>query len=215
MKKVLFTVFLLVGLLSMSDLVLAENDWQYWSQYEASIPIEDNLVLKIKPEFRYKDDFKDYYYSHMETGLDWEANERFVLGIYYRYINEEKEDDWQVENRPHLDATLKWKLSSLSFSDRNMVEYRIREDKEFFRYRNRLMVKFPKCTSFNIQPYIAEEPFYDFDAEQLNKNRLYAGIDFKIYENLAGGIYYALESNKKEGDWSEVNIFSTKLKYSF
>jgi len=58
----------------------------------------------------------------------------------------------------------------------------------FLRYRNKLTVKLPKVTKFEIQPYIAEEHFYDFGVDELNKNRVYAGVDFKIVENLKVGI---------------------------
>jgi hypothetical protein len=214
-KRILILALTPIGITFINNSVSAENDWQYWSQYEVSISVNDNVDLKVKPEFRYKDDFRDYYYSHIEAGLDWKVKDWFIGGAYYRYINEEKNDDWQIENRPHLDATFKWKFSSLSLSDRNMVEYHIKEDKEFFRYRNKLTIKFPKFTSFNIQPYIAEEPFYDFDVDEWNKNRLYGGVDFKIVQNLTGSVYYILESSKSGDDWNEVNVLATKLKYTF
>lgn len=94
-------------------------------------------------------------------------------------------------------------------------EYRIKEDDDLFRYRNMLTIKLPKFTPFKVQPYIAEEFFYDFCEYKLNKNRIYSGIDFKVFINFRAGTYYILESLKKKGDWTNINVLGTTLKYNF
>ena len=217
MKKamgLLLVVLLLVGLFSINNQALAGNDWEYWSHYEVGGSINDNLDFKVKAELRYNDDFSNHYYNHIDFGLDWKLKDWFILSPYYLQVNEKNTNDWKIEYRPHLNATFKWKILGLSFSDRNRLEYRIKEDKKKFRYRNKLTVKLPKFTQFEIQLYIAEEPFYDFDVNELNKNRVYAGVDFKVVKYLNAGIYYIFESRKKEA-WTNVNVLGTTLKYSF
>ena len=215
MKRIILMTLLLVCLFNTNNSVLAENDWEYRSSFEGGVAINDRMDLKVKPEFRYKDDFSDHYYTHIEVGLDWKIKEWFTFSPYYRHINKEKNADWKEEQRPHLNATFKWKALNLSFSDRNQLEYRIKGDKAFFRYRNKLTVKLPKCTQFNLQPYIAEEPFYDFDAEELNKNQISGGIDAVLLKDFKVGLYYMLESSKKGNDWTDVNVLGTSLKYMF
>lgn len=85
-------------------------------------------------------------------------------------------------------------------------EVRYNDDKEFFRCRDKLTVKLPKFTQFKIQPYITEEPFNDFDANELNKNRVYAIINFEVVKNFKADIYYIFDSRKKIGDWTDVNF---------
>lgn len=216
MKKIMLVALLLVGLFSVNKPAWAGNNWEYWSHYEVVGSINDNLDFKVKPEVRYNDNFSNHYYTHFDVGLDWKVKDWFILSPYYRHVNEKKNNDWKVEYRPHLNAIFKWKLlKALSFSDRNRLEHCIKEDKDVFRYRNKLTVKLPKFTRFKVQPYVAEEFYYDFDANELNKNRVYAGIDFKIVKNLKAGLYYILGSCKKEGDWIDNNILGTALKYNF
>ncbi len=215
MKDIVLYLFLLGGLLCIDRPAWAGHNWEYWSHYEAGKSLNEVLDFKLKPELRFKEDFSTYYYSHVDIGLDWKVNDWFILSPYYRYINEEKKGGWTVEHRPHLNATFKWKTIGLNFSDRNRLEYRIKEDKEFFRYTNKLTVKTAKFTTFEIQPYIAEEPFYDFDINEFNKNRVYGGVDIKIIKDLKVGICYMFESNKKQDKWGNVNILKTELKCSF
>jgi len=217
-NRIAIVALLLVGLFSANEAAQAGNDWEFWSHYEVVSSINDALDFKVKPELRYNNDFGNHYYTHVDVGLDWKIKDWFILSPYYRHVDEKKNEDWQVEHRPHLSGTFKWELFGLSFGDRNMLEYRIKEDKEdkdFFRYRNKLTLSLPKVTKFGIQPYVADEPFYDFDVNELNKNRLYAGLDFKTTKNIKVGVYYILESRKKSGSWTNVNVLGLSLQYRF
>jgi len=214
-KKNILAASLLICLFIINKSTLAETDWEYWNHYEIAGSINDKLDFKVKPAFRHKDDFNNHYYTHFDIGLDWKVNDWFVLSQYYCHVNEKKKGNWKVEYRPHLNITFKWKFLGLSFSERNKLEYRIKEDKEFFRYRNKLTVKLPKFTQSMFQVYISEELFYDFDANELNKNRVYTDMDFKVINNLKAGLYYILESRKKKDEWINVNVLGTVLRYSF
>lgn len=215
MRTILYTVLLLVGLLVISNLTWAEKDTEYRSGYEISGSITDDLAFKVKPEFRYNNDASTHHYSHFDIGLDWKVNKWFTLSPYYQYVNEEKNDTWGVEYRPHLDGTFSFKLFDWSLSDRNKMEYRIKEDAEFFRYANKLTIKTPKFTELELQPYVADEFFYDFNVDDWNKNTAFVGVDFKLIENFSGSVYYFVESNKKADVWTEVSGIGTTLKYSF
>lgn len=208
MEKTAIIILLLVGFVSLSDAsARAANDWEYWSQFEISHAITDRVVLKIKPELRYNEDFDHHYYSHVEVGCDWKISSWFVLGSYYRYIEERKKSEWKRESRPQLDATFKKTLFGLMFSDRNRLEYRDPEDRDaFFRYRNKFTVAFPPLTRLKGQFYIAEEPYYDFYADEWNKNRLYIGMEFRVVKNFKAGLTYILESRRKNRTWTNHNV---------
>jgi len=214
-NRTVIVALLLAGLFTTNQVAQAGNDWEFWTHYELVNSVNDNLDFKVKPELRYNDDFSNHYYTHFDLGLDWKIKDWFILSPYYRHVEEKKSGVWTVEYRPHLSGTLKWEFLGLSFSDRNMLEFRIKEDDESFRYRNKLTLSLPEVTSFGIQPYVAEEPFYDFDVGQLNKNRLYAGCAFKMSKNLKAGLFYILESRKKSSNWTNVNVLGISLQYRF
>jgi hypothetical protein len=212
MKKSIYWLFIIVVVLISKS---ASGEWQYWSHYEVVGSVSGNLDFKVKPEIRYDDNFRHHYYTHFDIGFDWELTDWFILAPYYRHINEKQNESWEIEYRPHLNATFKWRfLSYFNLSDRSRIEFRIKE-KKALRYRNKLTVKMSEFTRFEIQPRIEEEFFCDFDKSEFNKNRVYAGIDFKAIENLKIGLYFILEGIKREGTWTTLNILQSSLKYGF
>jgi hypothetical protein len=214
-KKEIPAVLLFIIILATSPLVRADSRWEYWASLGFKDDVSDKVSIKVAPELRYKGGSSGHYYTHFDMGFDWEVNKWLVLGSYYRHVEEKKKEQWEIEKRPHINATIKGKLFGLAISNRSRLEYRITKDNDFFRYRYKLTLKGEKRTQFGIQPYVADEPFYDFDADEFNKNRLYAGIGCTIFNKLKADIYYILESRRKDGHWRDFNILGINFIYPF
>jgi len=138
------------------------------------------------------------------------------LSANYRQVFQKKNKKWNTEYGPHINGTVKAKWNDLVFKDRNRFEYRIKENADnSWRYRNKLSMDLPfKWTKLNIQPYVADEIFYDFNENRLNRNRAYAGFKILFLENLKGEIYYMYQSTKSS-EWKGCNILGTSLKLVF
>ena len=208
-------ILVAIGYLWYSQIAIAADDQEYWSQFEIVGSIANKLDFRVKPELRYNNDISDLYYVHFETGVDWKINNWLVLAPYYRHVNEKKGEIWTVEFRPHLNAAFIREFWGINISDRNRMEYRGRESTQSFRYRNRLMAKLPKYTRFHIQPYTAEEPFYDFNEKRWNKNRAYIGVDFPVVKTLQGGLFFIYENRLKSDEWTSASILGTSLSYRY
>ncbi|NQT75571.1 MAG: DUF2490 domain-containing protein [Candidatus Omnitrophica bacterium] len=221
--RTFFAIILIVEIIAFfcSDaLAFDDEDWQYWGTVNASCKISEGWKLDLEEEARWGDDMHNPYYNHTDAGFaysglaDW-----FDLSLNYRHIKEEKSNDWKTEYRPHVNGTIKWKLWDFSFSDRSRFEFRERQDSdEVWQYRNKLSLKPPlSLTKYKIQPYIADETFFDSDSKELNRNRLYSGISFNIFKQLKGDIYYLWQRSKSSssGKWTDINAVGTKLKISF
>ncbi len=195
---------ILVVMLSMvlfpgASFAFDDGDFQYWNTEMASWKISDDLKVNLEQEPRFGDNAVNPYYNHTDIGISYSGlYDWLVLGLNYRYVNEEKSSGWQEENRPHLNAAVKFELAEFDFSNRGRLEYRNKEDADnYFRYRNKLAIKFPfKFTVLEIQPYVADELFYDFGSERLNRNRFYSGVILKLFGDLSGEVYYVFERNK-------------------
>ena len=195
-----------------------DGEFQYWNTESISFKVNKDLKITLEEEFRFGDDAAELSYQHSDLGITYLGLAQWLdIGLNYRHVFEKKSDKWKEESRPHLNATVKWKLFDIDFSDRSRFEYRDREDAEnYWRYRNKFSLKFPfKFTRFQIQPYLADEIFYDFDAETLNRNRFYSGFEFKITKNLKGDIFYLLQRSESNDKWININVLGTKLKLSF
>jgi hypothetical protein len=193
------------------------GDWQYWNTESIEGNINEKWKIKLEEEFRFGDEAGEFYYHHSDLGLSYKCYEWLKLGLNYRQVYEKKNRDWKQENRPHLNGTVKWALADFKFTDRSRLEYRIREGKDdALRYRNKLTIKFPfKWTKFNIQPYLADEVFVDFDQGELNRNRLYVGTGCKLIKYLKADVFYLWQSSKSSDSWVDYNIVGTKLNIVF
>lgn len=219
MKNLPAFIFVTLLLIQLTPDVSAydDSDWQYWNTESMEGNISEKWKVKLEEEFRFGDDAREFYYQHSDLGLSYNCCEWFRLGLNYRQVYEKKEGDWKEENRPHINGTLKWGWKDFKFTDRSRLEYRVREDKDdTLRYRNKMTIKFPfKWTKFDIQPYLADEIFIDFDQGELNRNRFYIGVDSKLMKHLKADVFYLWQSSKSGDSWVDYNVVGTKLKIVF
>lgn len=139
------------------------------------------------------------------------------IGTNYRYISRATPDGWKRENRPSINAELKWKWVDFEFSNNNKLEYRMIEDYEdIFRYKNKLKIEYPvEWTALKISPYASEEIFCDFNVGQLNGFRLEAGFSMQLLRSSELCIAYQFSNDKWRDNWIDRNYLLTHLKISF
>jgi len=215
--RLYISVLLLFGFVVIFP-TTADAKWEYWNSYDVQCPLTEKICLRVKPEMRYDAGLDNHYRTHVDLGLDWKVNGWLTLGPYYRHIKEKNKDAWKTEYRPHFNAKLNWRMLGMDFSNRGRLEYRIKEggDNESFRYRNKIGFKLPKVEFLGFEPYFAVEPFYDFDADEFTKNRIYMGARFAVAGSLKADLYYMIESRRKKiENWKEVNVFGFGFKYKF
>ncbi|MDP8254089.1 MAG: DUF2490 domain-containing protein [Candidatus Kaelpia aquatica] len=217
-KKIITVLIVVIGLFTTICFAFDNNDFQYWNTESISWKISDDWKAQLETEFRYGDNASDFYYQHSDIGLTYSGAAKWLdFGFNYRQIFEEKNSIWQYENVPHFNATLKWELLDYLFSNRMRFEYKNKEGSDnYWRYRNKITVKIPiKLTNLEIQPYIADEIFYDFDEEIFNKNRLYAGFNFRLFKHLKVETFYLWQNSKNSSGWSDICALGAKLKLFF
>ena len=215
----IFFLFVISGILfCRPGLSFDDGDFQYWNSESASWSLNDDWKIVLEEEFRFGDDGQDFSYQHSDLGFEYSGIADWLsLGLNYRHVFEKNSGKWLEENRPHLNAAVKWELFDCSFSNRGRFEYRNRESgQEAWRYRNKFSLKFPcKFTKFEIQPYIADEVFVDFDQGEFNRNRVYTGFALKLSNYIKAELFYLLQRSKSGGIWIDYNILGTKLKMYF
>jgi hypothetical protein len=221
MKKEKLFAGVLLTLLVASGVSFAyaydDDDFQVWHTEVQEKEINQVSRVALEEEFRFADNASKFYYHHYDLGYSYDMNKHFTLGINYRQVYEKKNGDFKIENRPHLNATLKTEILGFQCDDRSRLEYRhFTYQEDSWRYRNKLTLKFPwKFTAFKIQPYIADEIFLDLNGIDLNRNRFYAGIGFSLTENVKGEVFYLLQSSRNPSSWTDANVLGTKLKLLF
>jgi len=218
-KGCFFVVAMIVVAASEICFATDDGDFQYWSSADFSFDIDKDWKFKFQEEFRLKESGGHLYHHYSDAGFVYTGFADWIdLGFNYRQVFEkDSEGEWRQENRPHLNVTLKGKLLGLDVSDRSRFEYRDRENKEdVWRYRNKVTVKLPfELTELKLKPYLADEVFITLNDDNVDRNRLYAGVSFKLAKNLKGDVFYLWQSSRSSGSWIDINVLGTALKFSF
>lgn len=215
--KILFLILITI-FSAKSCFATDDGDFQYWNTESISTKLNDSWAVKLEEEFRLGDDGGNVYYQHSDLGFTYSGLEDWLsVGFNYRQVFEKKSGEWKQEERPYLNTTVKWRWFDYSLSNRVRFEYREIEDSEdYWRYRNKFAIKLPlKLTKLEIQPYIADETFYDFNRDELNRNRLYLGCNLKLLDGLKGEIFYLWQTSESNDEWADIYALGTKLKLSF
>lgn len=218
-KRVTVVMFTAVLLTATACLGYEDEGFQWWTSAGASFKLADDWKGSFTEELRLGDDGGNLYYEHSDLGFTYSGLADWVdLGFNFRLIYEKNgKDDWQRENRPHLNVTLKTKLLNLDVSNRARFEYRDRKDKDdVWRYRHKVTVKLPlELTALKLKPYLAEEFFITLNDDNVDKNRFYAGASATLTENIAADIYYMWQASRTSGGWSDINVLGTAFKFKF
>jgi len=71
-------------------------------------------------------------------------------------------------------------------------------------------------TKLNFQPYISEEWFVHLGENNIDQNRLIAGVSWPITKNLKSSLYYMWKAGRsKTGGWGNTNVIGTDFKFPF
>jgi len=214
-------VLTVTSILLVTEICLAfdDEDFQFWSRASAAFDINKDWRATFGEEFRLADDAGQLYYHHSDLGFVYKSFADWIdVGANYRQVfQKDSAGQWRRENRPHLNITLKGRLSGLDLSDRSRLEYRDRENKtNVWRYRNKIALRLPiELTQLKLQPYIADEVFISFNAEDFDRNRLYSGFYIELSKNIRADVFYLRQSSKSGGDWKDANVVGAYLKFYF
>ena len=217
MKKRLLPLLLLPTLLAPAVQAYDDGDFQTWLTLYATHKVDTNWTIRVEEELYWGDDASDFYYYHTDLGAARKINETLSIGLFYRLIENKKDDIWQHEDRPHLDFVFKNSAGDFNIQNRARFEYRIREDvDDFMRYRHRLQVQYPiKPAGIALTPYCSEELFIDTDQGDFNEFRTTAGIKKKLGAAWEGDLYYLWVTQDKKTEWLDTNVLGLMVGYLF
>ncbi|MBN1385164.1 MAG: DUF2490 domain-containing protein [Elusimicrobia bacterium] len=215
MKKIL------IGLIAGVCILTVEantSDLNYTNYTSLTIPVNEKLDILFKTTINFRDDMSEHDMSWMDLGFEYKTYNWLSLGLNYRGFWVKPVDEWSYENRPHINATLKWSMYGFRLSNCCRFELRDFESpkKNDIRYRNIVDIIPPvRFTRLKITPFVHDEMFYSFNADKLNMNWLDTGAIFNIIGNFKGGLFYRWQYAELGVDWSSINILGTMMLYSF
>lgn len=228
MGKLFLLLFTLCSCLSLalSQASEANNlDNQFWNETQLIfllVKTEDNsgktmdkLSFFLNGNLRVGRNIRHLVDERIGFGFDYKHNKYVSFTPSYLFIAQQPTPGRkQYESRLRFSVNLGNSWKKFSLDDRNLVEYRFRNNSaDSVRYRNRLRFFYPikKDKKKLLVPFVANEVFYDFQAKTFSRNELSFGISRTLNSNLSADFFYLLQKNKS-GSPKQLNVFGVNLK---
>jgi hypothetical protein len=187
-----------------------ETDFQIWSETTFVLPLVkakddkgksfDRLSALFITSIRFGQNRFAPVDERVGGGFDLVLNKHFNFTPTYLYIaGQPSRTRREFEHRLRFEVTYNHKFKNFSIKDRNRVEYRVRHSRaDSVRYRNKFTLSIPVNRDGKelFTPFISDEPYYDFTAEQWSRNDFSPGIAKKFTDKLSGEFFYIWRHNR-------------------
>ncbi|MBU1124931.1 MAG: DUF2490 domain-containing protein [Candidatus Omnitrophica bacterium] len=209
----------MVGFISFGIIssVLAERDWEYWSQESVSLTLSKRINYLVMSEWRFKDDMQHNYLFKMETGPSIKVNDYFDVALIYAYQEKKSGNMWDRSDYSYLDFTGKYifkELGDIKLSNRFRYQYDYDKGKAILRHSFKLSKGF-HLGKYELLPYFSEEPFYDTKKDRITEHRSAAGIGISFFRNVSVGLGYMFNSKRGTNKWTYANVFISNVTIKF
>jgi hypothetical protein len=198
-----------------------DEDFGIWNIYDVEKKISPQWKMKVGEELWFRD-HAGLYYAETHLGVDYKPSKYLAMGAEYQEIRttrvKKKQDKWYWDQVPRIYLTPQYAYKGFLLEDRNMLEFRIREDARFTaRYRNMVTLTAPwKWTRFQFQPYTANEIFLETQRNGMIEDRFFSGLKVHWWGPFYGSIFYLRQSTKSAiAKWTSLNVLGTSLKVIF
>jgi mannose-6-phosphate isomerase-like protein (cupin superfamily) len=198
-----------------------DEDFGIWNTYDLEKKLNPQWKMKLGEELRFRD-HNGLYYAETHLGADYKPFQYLAMGAEYQQIRasrtKNKHEKWYWDDVPRIYLTPQLPFKGFLLEDRNMLEFRIRQDARFtLRYRNLATLTAPwKWTRFQFQPYTSNEVFFVTQGNGLVEDRFFSGFKVHWWGPVYGSIYYLRHSTKNAlAKWTSLNILGTSLKICF
>jgi hypothetical protein len=197
----------------------SDGDFQFWSTFGVSFDVNRDWSAAVEEQLKFDNDIGHFYQHQTDLEFTYKNLPDWIeIGLNYKQVFKEQSDDhWTRENRPHFNIKFKGRLGTFDFSDRSRFEYRDKEyGDDLWRYVNKLEVNLPfELTKYKLCPYVADQVYINMDGSGFEKNRVYAGFDFDLSDDIGSELYYVRQWSESFGRWQELNALGFDLKFRF
>lgn len=183
-----------------------ESEFNIWSDASVTIP----LVKGEDKNGKSFDKVNIYFNTTLRLGRDTlrPIDERVGVGMNFRvnkYVTLNPDIFYQAQQptafskgtqtRFRFAVKLKNSWKNFSISDRNQIEYRLRNSqKDDVRYKNKIRLDVPikKDNKEVLKVFASDEPYYNITTKKFTRNELFIGVSKKFNKNFTSELYYLL-----------------------
>jgi Protein of unknown function (DUF2490) len=194
-----FRIFLLLAALNgpaAAQTPPPRDDNQFWSEVQVIAPLHQKVDLMLIGVLRVGRNFNRPVDERIGGAIAFKPNKYLTLAPTYLYVAQQPFARSNItEHRLVANITGKFTLGRLTFTDRNLIERRVRHSsRDFTVYRNRLQLDYPvKIGAFAFKPFVADEIWYSTNPgpqRGWTRNRIGGGIIKQIGEKSNFELFY-------------------------
>jgi hypothetical protein len=190
---------------------------QIWAEQQIAFPVNQRVDLVLLGYVHLGRKSERPVAEHAGTGLgvSFKVGKHLTLFPFFtHYEYQPPMPSRNKEERLTVEATLRFPIHSVTFSDRNRFEYSWRTPHpNYIRYRNQM--RFERALNlWGLSGFGADEIYYDTNFDAWIRNRIYAGVVKKINPHVSLELYYMRQSDghSQPGD---LNVVANTLKIRF
>jgi hypothetical protein len=187
---------------------------QVWAEQTIAVPVSQRVDLVLMGYVHLGRKSERPVAEHAGTGLgvSFKVGKHLTLFPFFtHYEYQSPMPSRNKEERLTVEATLRFPIHSVTFSDRNRFEYSWRTPSpNYIRYRNQMRFEH-ELNLWGLSGFGADEIYYDTHFDAWIRNRIYAGVVKKINAHVSLELYYMRQSDghSRPGD---LNVVANTLK---
>lgn len=221
MIRLIFFVFAMFALTCVAQ-TPPERDTQIWSDVNVTVPIikkadkkTSRVSLVLSGTLRFGRNVSRQVDERISAGFEFRVNRYLTFTPAYLYRADQPyagHREW--ESRIRLDVGLERQFKGFSIKDRNRIEHRFRNGRsDSTRYRNKILISVPVKRDGKelFAPFVADEPYLEFQSKKFTRNEFSAGISKKFTSAVSADFFYMLQNNRGNV-LKYINAFGITLK---
>lgn len=195
--------------------ILDQTDNQQWTDVQLAVPVTTQFDFNLLGTLRFGRDISHTIDERVGAGFTFRVNKYVSLSPNYVHIGMQPFAGRRIwENRLTLPVTLRFNLGDFRLSERNQVEWRLRNSgAKSTRYRNRFQVEHPiGPDDLALSLFVADEVFYDWTVNAWVRNRFSVGGSKVFNKHFTQEIYY-LRQNDSFSVPGDLHVIGTTLRF--
>jgi hypothetical protein len=215
LSSVALVLGLVCGAAVNGQTIRPRNDNQIWTETQLAIPLDKKINLVLLGIVRFGRDVSRPVNERIGAGVSFKVGKYLTLFPFYLHVATQPTAlVHSTEDRITLEAAFKFPARRFMIGDRNRVEFHDPGlGPNFTQYRNRMQIEHPlKLNSLEIDPFVADEVFYDSILKAWFRNRFYVGAIKRINKYFTLELYY-VRQNDSHAHPGDINALGSTFKF--